>query len=130
MKRFQCFNKKFRVIIFTRHKMTTTKIYPFQLWEPHCKLIFYMSKGSFKRVGATLTMAMTMKTINIIRKSCWHFIRGNTKACARRTRVIKHCSHFAILWVHTQTQANIRVYTLRTFCQSLHLRERIKRKMT
>ena len=88
MKILQYINKVFHIIIFTGHKMASTKVYPFQLRKPFGKFFFNMLQSTLKYISPTLAMTVTMESFYVRRQFFRQFICRNTKSRTRCARII------------------------------------------
>ena len=114
-------DEEFYVIIPARHEVTAAEINPFELRKPPRKLLFDAVKGASERVSAALTMAMTMEAVDVIREPHGQLVAGNAKAGSGRAGVIEQRLNLAVLGIHTQAQADCRIYAPCPLGKALHL---------
>ena len=122
-------DKQHHVVIDTCHQMSATEVNPFQLRKPLRKLRLDVLQGARKRVGAALTMAMTMKTFDVFRQLLGQLVGRDAKACAGRAGIIKRGAHLRIFGIDAQPKTDGRVDMLRPLVETCILRERIELQM-
>ena len=82
-------HQSLNVVVLSRHQVTTTEVYPLQLWEPLRKLLFDMLQRTLKDIRATLTMTMTMEALDIAGQLLRQLVGRNAKAGTWCTRIVE-----------------------------------------